>query len=192
MKVLAINGSARKDGNTAILIKTIFEELNKAGIETEMVQFAGNVIEPCKACWACGVQKNCVHRKDIFWKVFDKMVQADGIILGSPVYSANISANMQAFLERAAVVCDMNRELLGGKHKVGAAVAAARRGGALQAVDSMNHFFLNHEVIVAGSTYWNMAYGQMPGDVLKDEEGLANMRNLGENMGWLLKKIAQG
>lgn len=191
MNVLAINGSARKDGNTAILIHTIFEELNKAGIDTEMIQLSGHIIEPCKACWACAGQKNCVHHQDIFREVFDKMVNADGIILGSPVYCANISANMQAFLERAAVVCDMNRELLNTKHKVGASVAAARRGGALQAIDAMNHFFLNQEMIVVGSTYWNMAYGQMPGDVRKDEEGLANMRNLGENMGWLLKTIAQ-
>lgn len=190
MKVLAINGSARKDGNTAILINAVFEELNIAGIETEMIQFSGNVIEPCKACWACGGQKNCVHRKDMFQKVFDKMKNADGIILGSPVYSANISANMQAFLERAAVVCDMNPGLL--KHKVGAPVAAARRGGALNAIDSMNHFFLNHEMFVVGSTYWNMAYGQMPGDVLNDKEALANMANLAENMIWLLRKTEQG
>lgn len=187
MKVLAINGSARKNGNTAILINTVFEKLNKVGIETEMVQFAGNVIEPCKACFACGRQKNCVHRKDMFREVFDKMKNADGIILGSPVYSANISANMQAFLERASVVCDMNPGLL--KHKVGASVAAARRGGALNAIDSMNHFFLNHEIFVVGSTYWNMAYGKMPGDVQQDEEALSNMSNLAENMIWLLKKI---
>lgn len=189
MKVLAINGSARRDGNTAILINTIFSELNKAGIETEMVQFSGTIIEPCKACWACGGQKNCVHRKDMFREVFDKMMKADGIILGSPVYSANISANMQAFLERAAVVGDMNRGLLNNKYKVGASVAAVRRGGALQAIDAMNRFFLNHEMFVAGSTYWNMAYGQMPGDVLKDEEGLANMKNLGENMAYLLDAL---
>ena len=186
MKVLAINGSARKDGNTAILIGTVFEELNNAGIETEMIQLTSNIIEPCKACWACGGQKNCVHRKDMFREVFDKMMNADGIILGSPVYCANISANMQAFLERAAVVCVMNRGKLNNKYKVGASVAAVRRGGALQAIDAMNHFFLNQEMIVVGSTYWNMVYGQMPGDVLKDEEGLANMRNLGENMAYLL------
>ena len=161
MKVLAINSSARKDGNTAILINTVLEELNKAGIETEMIQLAGNVIEPCKACWACGGQGNCVHRKDSFREVFEKMKEADGILLGSPVYSANVSANMQALLERAAVVADMNPGLF--THKGGAAVAAVRRGGAMQAVDTMNHFFLNHEMIVVGSTYWNMGYGQMPG-----------------------------
>lgn len=187
MKVLAINSSARKDRNTAILINTVLEELNKAGIETEMIQLAGNVIEPCKACWACGGQGNCVHRKDSFREVFEKMKEADGILLGSPVYSANVSANMQALLERAAVVADMNPGLF--THKGGAAVAAVRRGGAMQAVDTMNHFFLNHEMIVVGSTYWNMGYGQMPGDVQKDEEGLANMRNLGQNMSYLLNTL---
>ena len=187
MKVLAINSSARKDGNTAILINTVLEELNKAGIETEMIQLAGNVIEPCKACWACGGQGNCVHRKDSFREVFEKMKEADGILLGSPVYSANVSANMQALLERAAVVADMNPGLF--THKGGAAVAAVRRGGAMQAVDTMNHFFLNHEMIVVGSTYWNMGYGQMPGDVCNDEEGLANMRNLGQNMSYLLNAL---
>lgn len=187
MKVLAINSSARKDGNTAILINRVFKELSKEGIETEMIQLAGQVIEPCKACWACGGQQNCVHRKDNFRDIFDKMKEADGILLGSPVYSANISANMQALLERAAVVCDMNPGLLA--HKVGAAVVAARRGGAMNAVDAMNHFFLNHEMFVVGSTYWNMAYGQLPGDVEKDAEGLSNMENLGKNMAYLLKAL---
>lgn len=189
MKVLGINGSARKDGNTAIIMNKVFEELNKQGIETELVQLAGQVIEPCKACFACGEQKNCVHRKDIFRETFDKMMEADGILLGSPVYSANISAGMQAFLERAAVVCDMNRGSLNNKYKVGASVVALRRGGALSVVDAMNHFFMNQEMIIVGSTYWNMVYGQMPGDVLKDEEGLQNMQNLGKNMAYVLHKL---
>lgn len=187
MKVLAINSSARKDGNTAILLGRVLEELRKESIEAELIQLAGQMIEPCKACWACGGQENCVHRKDQFREIFDKMKEADGILLGSPVYSANISANMQALLERAAVVSDMNPGLF--THKVGAAVVAARRGGALNAVDAMIHFFLNHEMVVVGSTYWNMAYGQMPGDVEKDTEGLANMENLGKNMAWLLKGL---
>lgn len=188
MKVIGINGSAREDGNTAILMNRVFEELNKEGIETELVQFAGQIIEPCKACFACGGQKNCVHKKDRFREIFDRLKEADGILLGSPAYSANVSANMQAFLERAAVVCDMNPGLL--THKVGAAVAAARRGGALQAIDTMNHFFLNHEMFVVGSTYWNMAYGQMPGDVKKDQEGLENMANLGRNMAKLIRVLS--
>lgn len=184
-----INGSARKNGNTDILINRIFEKLKRAGIETKKVQFAGEIIEPCKACFACGGKGNCIHKKDNFCEMFDEMKNADGIILGSPVYSANISANMQAFLERASVVCDMNPGLL--KHKVGVSVAAARRGGALNDIDSMNHFFLNHEMFVVGSTYWNMACGQMCGDVLNDKEALANMDNLVENMICILQKTKQ-
>ena len=191
MKVLAINSSARKDGNTAILIKRVFEELNKEGIETEMIQLAGQVIEPCKACWACGGQQNCVHRKDHFQEIFDKMKEADGIILGSPVYTANLSANMQAFLERASVVTDMNRDAGLFRHKVGAAVTAARRGGAVNALDAMNHFFLLQEMFIVGSCYWPLAYGQTPGDVEKDAEGLETMRVLGQNMAWLLKALKE-
>jgi multimeric flavodoxin WrbA len=189
MKVIAINGSARKEGNTALMIRTVLGELEKEGIATEYICLAGRMIEPCKACWACGGRRNCVHHKDIFQEIFEKIKEADGILLGSPVYSANISSSMQAVLERAAVVCDMNPGLM--KHKVGAAVAAVRRAGSLQAVDSMNHFFLNHEMFVCGSTYWNMGYGQLPGDVLKDEEGMANMRNLGQNMAFLLKAVGR-
>lgn len=189
MKVLAINSSARKDGNTAILINSVFEELNKEGIETEMVQLSGKIIEPCKACWACGGRKNCAHKKDMFQETFEKMAQADGIILGSPVYTANISANMQALLERASVVTDMNRSENLFRHKVGAAVTAARRGGALSALDAMNHFFMLQNMFVVGSSYWPMAYGQMPGDVQSDGEGLETMKNLGRNMAYLLKAL---
>lgn len=187
MKVIAVNGSARKNGNTALLIHAVFSELEAAGIETETVELAGKIVAPCKACWACGGKENCVHKNDCFTEIFEKMKEADGILLASPVYSANISSNMQAVLERAAVVCDMNPGLM--KHKVGAAVAAVRRAGALQAIDAMNHFFLNHEMFIAGSSYWNMAYGQMPGDVQRDEEGMNNMRNLGKNMAYLLKAL---
>ncbi len=191
MKVLAINGSARKDGNTAILINTVFEELHQAGIETEMVQLSGKIIEPCRACWACGGRKKCVHKKDLFQEIFEKMTQADGIILGSPVYTANISANMQAFLERASVVTDMNRSENLFRHKVGAAVTAARRGGALTTLDTMYHFFMLQNMFVVGSSYWAFGYGQMPGDVQKDEEGLDTMKNLGQNMVYLLKALEE-
>jgi len=187
MKVLAINGSSRKNSNTGILIRCVFEELEKEGIETEEIELAGNVIEPCKACWGCGGKENCVYHNDIFCGIFEKMKAADGILLGSPVYSANISSSMQAVLERASVVCDMNARLM--QHKVGVSVASVRRAGALQAVDTMNHFFFNHEMFVTGSTYWNMGYGQMPGDVENDEEGISNMHNLGRNMAFLLKAI---
>lgn len=191
MKVLGINSSARKDGNTAILMEKVFEALNREGIETEMIQLSGKIIEPCKACWACGGQRNCVHKKDQFQDIFEKMTQADGIILGSPVYTANISANMQAFLERASVVTDMNRDADLLKYKAGASVTAARRGGAIAAIDAMNHFFMLQNMFVVGSSYWSMAYGQMPGDVQKDEEGMEIMRNLGRNMAYLLKALGE-
>ncbi len=189
MKVIAINGSARNNGNTTILINKAFEELNKESIETELIELAGTQINGCKACWACGGKENCVNRNDNFREIFEKMKEADGIILGSPSYSANVSANMQALIERAAVVCDMNVGLM--THKIGASISVQRRTGALQTMDTMNHFFLNHEMYVVGSSYWNIAIGQMPGDVEKDEEAMRTVENLGKNMAFLLKAIKQ-
>lgn len=187
MKVVGISGSSRKNGNTAIIIKTIFEELSKVGIETELIQLADIDIQPCRACFACKGKRNCVFKNDGFSDVFNRMVDADGIILGSPVYSADVSSKMKAFLDRGGVVVAANPGLL--KHKVGASVAAVRRAGGMTAVDTMNHFMLNKEMIVVGSTYWNMVYGKEIGDVLNDEEEMANMRNLGQNMAWLLKRL---
>lgn len=189
MKVIAINASARKDGNTALAVKKVFEELEKEGIETEMVSLAGEIIEPCKACWACGGRGNCVFHKDQFQEIFEKMKEADGIILASPTYTANVSSNMQALLERASVICDMNRENDLLKHKVGASITVARRGGALNALDAMNHFFYLQEMFIVGSSYWNMAYGRLRGEVLNDEEGMKTMQVLGKNMAHLLKKL---
>lgn len=188
MKVIRINGSSRKDGNTAIIICKVVDELNKEGIETELIQLADYEIQPCRGCFACKGRSNCVFAKDGFAGIFKRMVEADGIILVSPVYSADVSAKMKSFLERAGVVVATNPGLL--RHKVGASVAAVRRGGGMTTVDTMNHFMLNKEMIVVGSTYWNMVYGKNVGDVLNDEEGMENMRNLGENMAWLLKKLA--
>lgn len=187
MIVIGINGSARKDGNTAIIIGKVLDELNKEGIETELIQLADYEIQSCKGCFACKGRGNCVFAKDGFAEIFSRMVEADGIILGSPVYSADVSAKMKAFLERGGVVVATNPGLL--RHKVGASVAAVRRGGGMTTVDTMNHFMLNKEMIVVGSTYWNMVYGKNVGDVLNDEEGIANMRNLGENMSFILKQI---
>lgn len=187
MRVIGINGSARKDGNTAIIVGKVFDELNKEGIETELIQLADYEIQPCRGCFACKGRGNCVVARDSFAEIFSRMVEADGIILGSPVYSADVSAKMKAFLERAGVVVATNPGLL--RHKVGAAVAAVRRGGGMTTVDTMNHFMLNKEMIVVGSTYWNMVYGNGIGDVLSDDEGIANMCNLGENMAWLIKRL---
>ena len=187
MKVVGINGSARNDGNTAIIINKVFDELNKKGIETELIQLADYEIQPCKGCFACKGRGNCVFTNDEFVKIFRHLVEANGIVLGSPVYSADVSAKMKAFLERGGVVVATNPGLF--RYKVGASVASVRRGGGMTSVDTLNHFMLNKEMIVIGSTYWNMVYGKNVGDVLNDEEGMANMRNLGDNMAWLLNRL---
>lgn len=190
MKVIGINGSARKDGNTAIILRLVLAELEKNGIEAELIQLADREILPCRGCFACRARPECAIRTDDFGAVFTAVCRADGLLLGSPVYSADVSAKMKAFLERAGAVTAFSPGLL--KHKIAAGVAAVRRGGGLNAVDTLNHFFLNKEMIVVGSTYWNMVYGKEPGDVAGDAEGVNNMRNLGMNMAWLLQKLHSG
>jgi len=189
MKVVAFNGSARKDGNTAILVRRVFAELEKEGIETELVQFAGQTIRGCTACGGCFKNKNqrCVVETDIVNDCIAKMVAADGIILASPTYFADVSAEMKALIDRAGFVAKANDELF--RRKVGAAVIAVRRGGEIHAFDSMNHFFLISQMVIPGSCYWNMGFGLNKGEVEQDEEGLRTMQLLGQNMAWLLKKI---
>lgn len=188
MKVLGINGSARKDGNTAIIIKKIFSKLEQAGIETELIQLADSSIIGCQACYACYKNKDqrCIH-DDIANECIEKMSLADGIILGSPVYFADITAGMKALMERAGFVSKANDNLF--KHKAGVAVTAVRRGGAIHAFDTINHFFEYNQMFIVGSTYWNMVHGREIGEVEKDEEGMSNMENIGENMAFLLKKL---
>lgn len=187
MKVLAINGSSRNGGNTADMLNLVLAELEKEGYETEHVQLAGHVINPCKACFACAGNGNCVFGDDLFQELYTKMTQADAIILGSPTYSADVSSVLKAVIERASVVTDTNPGLF--RHKVAGAVAVARRAGAMNVIDTMNHFFLNKEMYLAGSTYWNIAYGRLPGEAMNDEEGVANMKNLGQNIAWLLNRL---
>ena len=187
MKALAINGSSRKDGNTADMLNVVLAELGQEGYETEHVQLAGSTVNACKACFGCAGRGNCVFGNDIFQELYDKMVKADAIILGSSTYSADVSSTLKAVIERASVVSDTNPGMF--RHKVGGAVAVARRAGAMNAIDTINHFFLNKEMFVAGSTYWNIAYGRLPGEAMKDEEAVANMKNLGQNIAWLLGRL---
>jgi len=188
MKVVAFNGSARKDGNTAILVREVFKELKKAGIRTELVQFAGKKIQGCIACGKCFKNKDlrCVMKGDILNACIEKMLEADGVILASPTYFADISANMKALIERAGFVARANDDMF--RRKAGAAVVAARRGGAIHAFDTINHFFFISQMIVPGSSYWNVGIGLAPGDVKRDTEGRATMKTLGANMAWLLEK----
>jgi multimeric flavodoxin WrbA len=192
MKVIAFNGSARKDGNTAALIRYVFEELEKEGLQTEMVQLAGEKIHGCRACFACFNKKNnkCVFADDIVNNCIEKMIEADAIILASPVYFANMSSELKALIDRAGLVQRANGNLF--KRKVGAPVIAVRRAGAVFTHDAINHFFLISEMIVPGSSYWNMGFGLNKEDVKNDKEGETTMRDLGQNMAWLLKCIESG
>ncbi|MCQ1534631.1 flavodoxin family protein [Methanosarcina sp. KYL-1] len=189
MKVVAFNGSPRKDGNTAALIKHVLSELEKEGIETEIVQVGGKSIHGCTACAKCFENKDqkCVIEKDIVNDCIAKMAEADGIILATPTYFADLTPEIKALIDRAGFVAKANDELF--RRKVGAAVVAVRRAGSIHAFDSINHFFTISQMIIPGSSYWNMGIGLAEGDVEKDEEGVWTMETLGQNMAWLLKKI---
>jgi multimeric flavodoxin WrbA len=190
MKVVAFNGSGRKDGNTYLLLKTVLEELDAEGIETELIQMAEqDPIQGCIACYKCMERKNmkCAIESDPFNGYFEKISEADGLLLGSPVYFSDITAGMKALIERSGLVGRANGNVL--RQKVGAGVVAVRRAGSNHAFASLNFLFLISEMIIPGSSYWNMALGRQPGDVLEDAEGIQTMKTLGKNMAWLLKKI---
>jgi multimeric flavodoxin WrbA len=189
MRVVAFNGSARKGGNTAILLRYVLGELEKEGIETELVEMSGAAIHGCLACRKCSTRKDgrCSQTGDMGNVYIEKMAAADGILLGSPTYVADISPEIKALIDRACLVAKANGGMF--RRKAGAAVVAVRRAGAIHAFDALNHFFLVSEMIVPGSSYWNIAMGWEPGDVEKDEEGIRTMRVLGQNMAWLLKKL---
>jgi multimeric flavodoxin WrbA len=189
MKVIAFNGSVRKEGNTAILLNLVLDELKAEGIETELYSLAGKPIQGCIACFKCFEKKNrrCNVEKDIVNECIQKMDEADGILLGSPTYFADVSAGMKALIERCGMVGGANNKMY--RRKAGAAVVAVRRAGAIHVFNSLNYFFTINEMIIPGSTYWNVGIGRQPGEVNSDAEGVQTMKNLGKNMAWLMKKI---
>lgn len=189
MKVVAINGSARKDGNTAILLKLALGEIEKQGIETELLQLAGKKIRGCTACYKCGElkSKRCSVTNDVLNEYIAKMEEANGILIGSPTYFSDVSAETKALIDRSGMVARANGDMF--KRKAGAAVVAVRRAGAIHTFDSINHFFTISQMIIPGSCYWNVGIGRDKGDVNSDEEGCEIMRTLGANMAWLLHKI---
>lgn len=191
MKVVGINGSPRKDGNTHDLINKVLDVLQSEGIETEFVQLGGKNIKGCTACYKCFEKKDkrCAVKNDICNEVIEKMIEADGIVLGSPTYFTNVSAELKALIDRSGLVAVANGGLF--RHKVGAAVVAVRRGGGIHVFDSINHLFQMSQMFVVGSTYWNLGFGLEKGDVNKDTEGINNMTDLGTSMAFLLKKINQ-
>jgi multimeric flavodoxin WrbA len=186
MKVVAFNGSPRKDGNTTILINHVFRELEKEGVETELVQLSGREIRGCIACYKCFENKDqhCAVKDDIANECIEKMMKAEGIILGSPVYFTDVTAEMKALIDRAGFVSMANGGMY--KNKVSAAVVAVRRSGSMHTLDTMNHFFLAGQMIIIGR---GIGIGRDKGEVEKDEEGMQAVKALGQRMAWLLKKL---
>ncbi|HII79983.1 MAG TPA: flavodoxin family protein [Methanosarcina sp.] len=189
MKVVAFNGSPRKEGNTASLIRHVLAELEKEGIETETMQVGGKSVHGCTACEKCfeNMDRRCVIDKDIVNECIEKMLEADGIILASPTYFADLTPELKALIDRAGFVAKVNSDMF--RYKVGAAVVAERRAGSIHVFDSINHFFTISQMIIPGSSYWNIGIGLAEGNVEEDEEGIRTMQTLGQNMAWLLKKL---
>ena len=189
MKVVAFNGSPHKKGNTSVLINVVLDELKNEGIATELVQIGGTPIHGCRACFKCtrNLDQRCAQNDDALNKYLEMMLEADGFILGSPTYHGDITPELKALIDRAGLVSKVNGTLF--KRKVGAAVVAVRRAGSVHAIGSIHHMMLMNEMIIPGSSYWNMAIGFDNGDAEKDEEGIGTMKTLGQNMAWLLKKL---
>ncbi len=189
MRVVAFNGSARKDGNTAVLLNAVLDELKKEGFGTELIQLGGKSLQGCTACYKCFENKNtrCAVEKDEMNLLIEKMKEADGILLGSPTYFSDVSANIKAIIERCGMVARANGDMF--RRQVGAGVVAVRRAGATHVLSSLNYFFLIGQMIVPGSSYWNLGIGREPGEVRNDKEGMQTMVDLGKNMAWLIKKI---
>lgn len=189
MKVVAFNGSPRRGGNTEALLNEVLKPIEQAGIETELIQIGGQRMRGCTACGACFEKKDqsCIIDDDMINDCIAKAVEADGIVLGSPTYFTDVSAEMKAFIDRLGFVAVANGGML--RRKLGAAVVAVRRGGGIHVFDTINHLFQMSQMILVGSTYWNLGYGLDKGDVKSDDEGLRNMADLGETIAWLLPRL---
>ncbi|WP_042277383.1 flavodoxin family protein [[Clostridium] dakarense] len=192
MKVVAFNGSPKKEGNTYNSIKAVATELEKEGIEVEIVHVGNKLVRGCLACGGCSRNKNerCVIETDEVNEWVQKIKEADGIILGSPVYYSSIAGTMKSFLDRAFYVGSANGGMF--RHKIGASVVAVRRSGGIPVFDQLNNYINYSEMIMPTSNYWNVAYGTTPGEVTQDEEGMQIMRVLGKNMAWIMKVVEAG
>ncbi|QWU14585.1 Multimeric flavodoxin WrbA [Paenibacillus sophorae] len=192
MKVVAFNGSPAKAGNTYHGIKIVIDELEKEGIETEIVHVGNKPVRGCIACKNCTKKKNekCIITTDPVNEWIEKMKEADGIILGSPVHYSSIAGTMKSFLDRAFRVAEANDSML--RHKVGVSVVAVRRAGGIPTFDQLNNYINHSEMLMATSNYWNVINGTAPGEAMQDKEGIQIMRVLGKNMAWLMKLIENG
>lgn len=192
MKVVGFNGSPNKEGNTARSLKIVLDQLENAGIETEIIHVGKKKIQGCIACYSCVENKDekCAIKNDPVNEWIQKIKEADGILLGSPVHFSGVGGTMKSFLDRAFFVSSVNGNLF--RHKVGAAVAAVRRSGGIPAVDTLNHYINYSEMIMPSSNYWNVAHGLKPGEMEQDDEGQQIMEVLGKNMAWIMKVIEHG
>jgi multimeric flavodoxin WrbA len=191
MKVVAFIGSARKEGNTKALVNHVFAELEAEGIGCELVELAGKRCHGCTACMKCAETKDgtCPGIRDfISDECIPRALDADGIIIASPVYFADVSTETKALIDRLGYATRQGGKRLLAR-KVGAGVIAVRRAGAIHALDTIDHLFLISEMVVVGSSYWNVGIGRTPGEVEGDEEGVRTMRTLGRNMAWALRKL---
>jgi len=191
MKVVAFNGSARPTGNCTLLIQEVFHQLHHHDIKTELVELSQKRIKPCNACYQCHENRNlrCAVEDDDLNDCIAKMMGADSIILASPTYIGDVSSLAKALIDRAGLVARSNANMF--RRKLGAAIVTASWGGAIHAFDSLNHFFLIGEMILVGSSNFNLGFGREKGQVLEDKKALEAMKTLGRNMSWLLKKIAR-
>jgi len=187
MKALAINGSPRPEGNTAGMLKTVLNVLKSGGVETELYQAGGKPVMGCKACNACATTKGQCITNDWVNEVYKKMIAADAIIIGSPTYFADLTPETKAVIDRCGYISRRDGNPL--SRKIGAGVSAVRRSGEIHTLDSIQHFFLISDMIVPGSSYWNMSISGGLGDYEKDAEGQRTMTRLGKNILWLLEKI---
>ncbi len=192
MKVIAINGSPKAEGNTFHALNTVLTELNNQGIETEIIHVGNKSIRGCMGCGQCvkNMNEKCALSDDIVNDSIQKLKEADGILLGSPVYYAGVNGTMKSFLDRVFYVAGVNKGLF--RHKVGASVAAVRRSGGLPTYHQLNHYINYSEMIMPSANYWNVIHGAKPGEALKDDEGVQIMRVLGKNMAWVLKLVENG
>jgi len=187
MKVLAINGSPRVNGNTFAMLNAVLETLSNGGAKTELYQAGGKQVNGCRACNKCSEHLGRCEIDDWVNEVYLKMKKADAIIIGSPTYFSDLTAETKAVIDRCGFMARREGHVF--SRKIGAAVSAVRRAGGIHTLDSIQHFFLISDMIVPGSTYWNMSQSLAEGDFAKDQEGQATMQRLAENILWLLQAI---
>lgn len=185
MKVLLINGSPRENGNTFTALSEVAKTLNAEGIDTEIIHLGKKAVQGCIACGWCGRTGRCTYHDDLYYQVMRSVMDGiDGLIIGSPVYYGGPNGSLCALLDR--VFYSLGPDL---QYKPGASVVVCRRGGASAAFDRLNKYFTILNMPVVSSQYWNMAYGQTPGQVAQDEEGMQTMRTLARNMSWMIKQL---